>query len=312
MCQGANIVKSALNDAARGDRILCYVQNVVSDNQELGVDVYDGAEHIFDITDESEGGAGFRVKMKITKQDGVITNFQMWQCENDAQKEYLGQNIDGSDFTMTAKEFYSDQSSGSQQMAVTGTLNGDGEFTEKTIASDYTNEWDGGSGYGSSVIEQGFDQAVVSEWQQGTWTWTDGQNSDEGTYADRVYGITELLNTSTLSTIAVGDGAAIGVASGTCSGCGGGEYEQDFTEGWDGDTTLSYPASAFIGDLSSDQIPDLGTEPTIAFSGEEVYDCTGDSEGSLTIDQTALDQACSDLDLGYDWVNCWDIVENNN
>ena len=45
-----------------------------------------------------------------------------------------------------------------------------------------------------------------------------------------------------------------------------------------------------------------------------MYDCSAGSEGSveLSVDMTALNAACSDLSLGWDYVNCYDVINNGN
>lgn len=312
MCNMAMNLKDTLNQAAQGDRILCYVQNTLA--QVDDVDIYDGEEHVFDLTGagEEEGGA-FRVKMKIVKTGNVISSFQMWACDGVdldhlSQTEYLSQTIDGTSFTLDSVGTYSGgEGESSHSMNVVATLNSSGEFLSKTMTSSYSSTWGDNDGYGTKVVEQGADSATVSMWQQGNWS--DGVH--ENTYGDRVYGVIELLNSTLLSTIAVGDGGAIGVSSGTFTNFDDttGTYDFDYTEGWDGDTTASDPESLFVADLEESLIPDFGDEPTIAFTGDAAFDCTGETT-SVTIDQAELDVVCSDLELGYEWVNCYDTIQN--
>lgn len=317
MCEAANTLKSSLNEAVSGDITLCYIQNIAFENLDAGIDIYDGNPHIFDLTfvndveEEGSPGDDFRIKIQITKDsDGIITDFKMHACEGGEQTEYIHQNISGSAFTMNSIYTYDDDfSTGGQEMTVTGTLNGDGDFTSKTISSSYTGDYGTGTYYGSKTVEQGSDSATISQADAGTWTWSDGQDSEQGTHANQVYAVAELLNTDSIATIAIGDGAATGFASGTC--CGGQSYEEPYTQGWDGDTTEENEASDFLDDLENADLPDFPTQPTITFSDDADYDCTGDAI-ELTVDVAAVMTACEDLELGWEWVNCYDIVQNGN
>jgi hypothetical protein len=194
-------------------------------------------------------------------------------------------------------------------MTVTGTLNSDGDFTSKTISSSYSGDYGTGTYYGSKTVEQGFDSATISQADAGTWTWSDGVSSEQGTYANQVYAVAELLNTDSIATIAIGDGAATGLASGTC--CGSQNYSETYSQGWNGDTTAEDATSDFLGDLEDAVLPDFPTQPTITFSDDAAYDCSGDAI-ELTVDVAAVMTACEDLELGWEWVNCYDIVQNGN
>lgn len=317
MCEAANTLKSSLNEAVSGDTTLCYIQNIAFENLDAGVDIYDGNPHVFDMTfvndveEEGSPGDDFRVKIQITKDsNGTITDFKMHACEGEEQTEYLHQNISGSAFTMNSTYTYDDEfSTGGQEMSVTGTLNGDGDFTSKTISSSYTGDYGTGTYYGSKTVEQGFDSATISQADAGTWTWSNGESSEQGTYANQVYAVAELLNTDSIATIAIGDGAATGLASGTC--CGSQNYSETYSQGWNGDTTAEDATSDFLGDLEDAVLPDFPTQPTITFSDDAAYDCSGDAI-ELTVDVAAVMTACEDLELGWEWVNCYDIVQNGN
>lgn len=309
MCEAANTLKSSFNEAVQSSVILCYIQQVISDNDLGEVDIYDGQARVFtlDFGDSEDQGPG-AVKIKLTKTDGVITDFEMWSCGDSGQSgqtEYMHQQIDGSDFTMDSKYTWDDTNgSGAQSISVTGALNSSGQFTSKTITSSYTSTWGdtNDTSYGGKTVTQGASQATISMWDTGTWTYNNQQES----FTNRVYGIAELLNTSAIATIAIGDGAAVGQGTGTFNG--GESYEWSFTEGWNGDTTAQDSESDFIATAQEGTIPDAGSEPSISFSGDEVFDCDTTGAISLTVDMDSLNAACSDLELGWEWVNCWDIT----
>lgn len=304
MCEHANMLKQSLNEAVQGDTILCYVKQMNDQFAALSdVDVYDGSPHVFNISfSDEDSGSDFPVKLQITKDStGKITDFKMWACEGGSQTEYLHQNIDGSNFTMTSK-YVDDGGTWSGSTSVTGTLNSSNQFTSKTISNSNSYTQNSSSGYGSRTVVQGAENATISAWDKGTWSWQGGSGGFQRSFCSDA----ELLNTSLISTIAVGSGAATGTVSGSYDG---GTYEDTFSQGWNGDTTLP-ESNSFLTDLTC-TAPDVGSAPSIAFSGDEVFDCSTSNATTLTVNGSAVEAACSDLNLGWEWVNCWDTIESN-
>lgn len=329
LCNSANMLRSALNEAVQGDVILCYIQAMAAQDgftaQVGDIDIYDGEPHIFNMDFSEEGGGGaFRVKIQITKDSaGTITAFNMWACDGAsqdslAQSEYLSQAIDGASWTMNSTFSFEDENgSGSHEMNAEGTLNTSGEFTAKTITSSYTGNWGDGTNYGTTIVEQGADTATITSSDTGTYTWSNGGNSSEQEYGNQVFAEMALLDTELMATFAVGHGAAKGINSGTYGQLQGDtvvsvDYDETFTQGWNGDTTAVDEDSTFLDAVTDATLPDEATEPTITFSGDEVYDCSGTGAVNLTVDGTAIDAACSDLTLGWNWVSCYDIIQNGN
>lgn len=301
MCENANMIKSAFNEAVQGDMILCYVKAMDTAFAAVtGLNVYDGDAHVFKL-DFGGGDDDFRVKLKITENSaGSITNFQMWACEGATQSEYLQQTISGTDFTMTSK--YVDGTgvqTWSGATTVTGTLNSSNQFTAKTIVNSNSFGQSSSSGYGTRTVVQGAENATISAWEKGSWAWEGGS----GTFNRKFCSDAELLSTDAMATIAMGSGAAKGNVSGTYNG---GSYNDDFTEGWNGDSKLAQE-NAILTSLSC-TIPSFGTETTIAFSGDEVFDCSLTGATTLTVNDAQIEATCSDLSLGWDWVNCWDVI----
>ena len=322
MCEIGNTIKSLFNEAVMGDLILCFVQNIFN-NSTGDINIYDGQEHIF--APEFAAGEAFTVKLRITKDSVTdsVTDFQMWACEGGVQTEYISQTISGSDFTMTSLYTYNDEfGTGGFSLAVDGDLNSEGNFTSKTIASSYSSEWaEGGSGYGSKTVEQRFDQVAVSMFDAGEWSFTSAEGTQGGIYSNRAYGVAELLFTDSLATLAIGDGAASGVSAGTFTGdFGGGQvfseaYEDDFLESFNGDTTaVDADGNNFTDIAAAGTIPATSSEPTIAFSGDQAWDCddTGNAAVTIAVDESSVMQACSHLQLGWEWVPCWSIIESGN
>lgn len=305
MCEYANMLKQSLNEAVQGDTILCYVKQMDDDFSAVsGLNVYDGNPHVFNITfSDEDSGSDFPVKLQITRDSaGSISDFKMWSCENGSQSEYLHQSISGSDFTLTSK-YVDGGGAWRGSTTVTGTLNSSNQFTAKTIVNSNSYTESNSSGYGSRTVVQGADSATISAWDKGTWSWGDGTGAFQRSFCSNG----ELLNPSLISTIAVGSGAATGAVSGSYDG---GTYNDTFSQGWNGDTTLA-ESNAFLTGLTC-TAPDVGTEPTIAFTGDEVFDCGISGATTLTVNGTDIMAACEDLSLGWEWVNCWDTIESDN
>ncbi len=317
MCETSQVLKGLFREAAMGDTILCYISQMFSDeaiaaNEDLSsIDLYDGNAHTFDLDFGNAEEEAFRVQFSITKDSsGNITDFELKTCEGGSQAQYLHQTIDGNAFTMTNVETFNDDfGTGGQQITVTGTLNASGEFTSKNMVSDYSSNWGNGTGYGRRTLEQSADSAIVTQFDTGTWTWINGEDSDEGTYENHILSYAELLNTDDVATMAIGDGVATGTFSGTC--CNDQDYEDDFEQGWDGDTTLVADQSDLLTLIADELIPDSIAQPTVAFTGSMAYDCGGTNVIELSFDEDEIGAACNDS-MDYEWLNCYDIIENGN
>lgn len=191
-------------------------------------------------------------------------------------------------------------------MTVTGALNSSNQFTSKMMTSEYSGNWGDGDGHGGTTIVQFPSQFTLSQWDTGTWK-DGGDSSLSQTYTHRVYGAAELLNADKVATIAIGDGAAFIIGSGTYAG---GTYSYSEEAGWDADTTLPDPLSEFMDDVDAAQVPAVGGDVTITFTGDAAFDCNKAADVTVTVSGSNGDAACEDLSLGWDWVNCWDIIEN--
>lgn len=321
-CEMSNRFKEGITSAANGDKILCYVQNVVEANSDVAVDPYDGSFHVFglDFGDaEGEEAGPSKVRMKIVRDaDGNITEFVMYACgdsgSEDEQSEYISQTIDADgNFAMVSKGMFEgdDGWSGSHQVEVTGTLNASGQFTgEKVIELASTWSGSGGDdGSGEATMTQASDSVTYNGWESGSYSGDGG----DGTFENRVYAAAELIDGNSgddaydIGLLAVGDGAAHAILNGSF---GGDEWgPDDVVQGWNGDTTEEdADAAADYITAVEDQTPAAIGEVAIAFEGDEVYDCADEVEATVSVDTDALDAACSNLDLGYEWINCWEIA----
>lgn len=326
-CEMFNQTKSAIQNAAQGDLILCYVQQIfeaastagLTNSSGSAIDIYDGNEHIFDLVlgnsvgaeDEEEGEdhTPDHIKFQITKSGDTITDFTMRACKNGEMMDYLNQSISGSTFSMIEKGI--EGSTMSHSTEVSGTLASNGHFTgTKTIAMSFWGSFDGNEQWGTMSFLQGSDSATMTGYMNGSFS--DG--SVTGTFTNQVVGSVELLDSNSTSgdydigLLALGDGAVSGGFSGNM---GSETWTDTFTEGWNGDTLLVDEAAAadYLTDVASASLPS-GTEPSISYTSSEDYDCNGTPEATIVAaDLSTLDiSACSNLEVSHSWINCWDLT----
>ncbi len=312
-CEMLNQTKQAISAAADGDNILCYIKQADTG----GVDIYDGQYHTFDIaltTDEEEGGPD-HIKMKVVKTGNNVTGFEMFACREGQQFFYLNQTITGSDFSMTSKE----TSHGGASTNVTGTLDAEGRFTgTKTINVVNIYEGEGensGSGYGNLTFLQSDDGIEASGYQVGEYE----GGGCSGSYSNRILASAQLIDDNApdadiydIGLLALGDGGVrVGFSGeGSCEGQGDFDYSDTGDEGWNGDTLASEETNDYLDNIT-DELPSVGSEPTIAFSGSEVYNCGDTATGTLTLDQEQLSTACANYELSHNWINCYDITNSD-
>ncbi|MFQ5479556.1 MAG: dockerin type I domain-containing protein, partial [Candidatus Binatia bacterium] len=326
-CEIANMTRIAMNAAAEADKILCYIQNAFTGVENQGVDIYDGNYHVFDLDfgspspgdgpgPEYDGGPS-SVKMKMVRTGETITGFEMFTCEETfdgrRQGEYINQSIDSTTFSMVAKGVRSDpnRSSDSHQVQVQGNLNDFGQFVgTKTITLSHNSNWGVDTGYGEMVVSQSADRVDLDGYDAGSY----GEGDWARSYAHRVTAAVELFDTNVvgetyqISLLALGDGAAkVSMRDGTLYSW------SDFTEvqGWNGETKqVDYDAAAdFVSEVLDAELVEVADSVAIQFEEGQGWDCVDTAEAVVTIDQLALDMACAHLDLGYDWINCFELIQ---
>ncbi|MFH1831002.1 MAG: hypothetical protein ABH871_09550 [Pseudomonadota bacterium] len=330
-CEVFNLVKEGISSAAQADMILCFTSYMNSQDSFQGltdangsaIDIYDGEWHIFNLSIESDNGAPDRVKMRISKNDaGSITSFEMFMCSlvNNTlvQNEYTGQTISGASLSMRGLGQFTDANgSGWHSVDVTGTLNADGYFTEKVIAVRNKGNWGGGMGWEEGTLTQTPGSFHFSGYRAGSWN----ENGDSGTHQEAGYSLGEMLgDTSTnIAQLAMGDGAVKYSSQGTYNNeYGQGTYGPDTgVDAWLGDTGLPVDPvtdSLFYNTASDGDLPTVQTtEIAFAFAANETWDCT-DDVGVGIVDlpassQANMDAACSAYMFNHNWINCWEIIE---
>lgn len=342
-CEMFNMTKSAINEAAMGDLIFCYVSNTFDSfaNQQ-DIDIYDGDYHVFSLDftgssfeeedeEEGEGGGGpdvvkFRV---IRNSDQVVTRFEMFACTGGEQEMYLNQVINGTDFSSRVVNIGSHGGmTYSDAATITGTLNAEGDFvdevdgeaTPKVIHMQHQGSFEemASSFWGDITFSQSSDSATLTGTMSGSNTF-EGSTCD---FSNVIFGSMGLLDGNEEDTdnyniglLELGDGIVKGQVAGSCSGDGmEGEWDETFTEAW-----LGSSANALDDASDSDYYDDVAdatlsamSEPSIIFSGDEAYDCNDTPEMTIYFGQLDVDvvASCSNLELNHEYIDCWHIIDS--
>ena len=335
-CQMFNMTKTAINEAAQGDLIQCYVTSTfVQIGENSGIDIYDGEYHVFSLTGEAEnpegeGGTPDLVKFRVVKNDdGNISRFEMFACRQNQEGEleqdmYLNQEIDGSDFSMT---FVMSMSSGpmsfSDMAEVTGTLDADGNFVDSVdgvatpkvihMQHQFANTAYSDNFWGDMVFNQYSDRATLT----GNMNGSNSYNEQSCEFNDLVYGSVSLIDGNAegadyqIGLLEMGDGAVKAEVSG---GCGVDEWNDSFIEAWLGSTAepLADPLESDHYDEVVDVVLSAASAPTISFTGDRAYDCSDTPDAEVDFSQLDVrpEVACSRLELNHEHIQCYNIIQN--
>ena len=310
------------------DLILCYIQQTFVDNDDGTVDIYDGNKHVFGLSAGSgsqDEGPPSKVQIQIVKTGGVITDFKMWACggglADNVQSEYVGQTISSGTLSMTSKgtSTFSDSQSGTSgtdqhHVTVNGPVNSSGIFTgAKTITMNHSSDVGSNDNAASLTLTQSASEFNFSGC--GTGTFSDSSSGFSGSYTHNFSSESQLIdkNTSTakgsynIGLLAVGDGAIKVNFSDSGSAPGGSSFthSETFSTGWNGDSAAEDASSSFISDVQNDTLGSTCSVSVATFAGDEIFDCSTAIEKTVTINQANLDSTCSNLELGHQWIDCW-------
>ena len=108
--------------------------------------------------------------------------------------------------------------------------------------------------------------------------------------------------------LAIGDGAARARSTGSNEY---GSWDDDFVEGWNGDTTRpdAEAAAEFIDLVSDAELVDPSNAPVITYDEGESFDCGTAPEATVVVDQETLNVVCGHLEIHNDWVQCHELIE---
>lgn len=344
-CEMFNLSKTAINEAAQGDLIQCYVTSTfdafASTN---GIDLFDEQFHIFALnfdgadsngSGENDGGPD-KIKVKAKKDaNGNIVYFEMFACKDNAQEMYLLQTISGTDFSMTTVFLGSEGTNTySDKATVTGTLNSSGDFVDMVSALStpkvihmqhvFGNTANGDDFWGDLTFNQSASGATLT----GTMSGSNTFNSETCTFTDNVAGSVSLVEGNASGTtdyqiglLGLGDGA---VKASFTGGCGSSDtWEETETEAWtaaDGMALSNAAASDYYEDVAAVTLT-AKEEPTIALTADQTWAACGTATAEATVVFAELEAAaatgasplasCSNLELNHDHIDCWHIMGAN-
>lgn len=277
MCENVNYIKEILREASGPDKILCYMGKMKSTGVlPSSLDVADGNLKYVKLLNMGDSIVP-RVKFQIVKTDGAVTTFKMWSCfsgttDSPTQSEYISQTFSGTTTTIVTKNTGS--SSGAtygSSMTTTGEFS-NGSWSSKNIAGNRYYS-DGSSSNGMSIdLDQYSDTVVMQIAMNGVF--------GTASFTNRFYTVAELLNGSSLSTAAIGDGSSKYIMSYDSNNDNSPEFSESSTQSWYGDSKANL-STASDGSLytsaNSGTVPSAPSATTVTFSGDEAWDCTAPS-----------------------------------
>lgn len=255
------------------------------------------------------GAPQLRVKFRIVKDSaGAISSYTMFTCQTEdggttySQNEYLNQTIASGVATINAKNVGSGSGGGQaisygSQTTVTGSINSSGSWTSKLIEAARTFSYDGagaqdGAFHQKLTLTQAANNMIINGYNSATF-YNLGKMGGAGnsTFSMRMYGKTQILGSSSLSTIAFGDGTAKAIMAfdGTdVSGAGSGIAA---IKHWAGDTALDVGTSDYASDVASATPRADDGAVSVSFDSGETWDCSTTDSGFSTADIGASDMA---------------------
>ena len=287
MCQTGVLVGDLLAYAAIPDALTCEIG--VLDKHQVITDTSDGTAHYYSVTGFGQTSASEQIQISVTKQNGAISNFKMYDCEENTtapagtfyQQLYVGQALASSSANVTLAMNY--QSEVGMRLTASGNIDSKGNWTSKTISNAFSMTF--GSGSNAFNFLEGDSLTQFSDHLQVT----GAQSGTDGSYnfSSQVYAEVQGLNMSLPSTFALGDGTAQYSAAYT-----GAPTVNASSASWSGDTQTNL-SNANLGDYYSEvnaaQVPTLPTSEDTSFHSDETWDCNIPSGTTAT--QIDLNQA---------------------
>jgi hypothetical protein len=325
--------------AARGDAYLCLLQRILENENSLGIDPYDGAQHVFQV--ETTGSdlcetiiscPTIYIVFSVASErhaneggtliNGQIDSFEMSVCQDGQRLTHMTQAFDEYDFTMTMSGNYaSELTSQSYEMALVSKMDADTEYLDqKTVTVDYSQTYDAESDLfgraslnGSVFFAQKQDVLHVESQESGAY-------AEVGkTWSVNFSGEAEIIDDNSsrskfaLSNVLIGSGSGIGTATDDAYAL----IDEDLTldESWEDDfvpivSDVSVPEAIVAGrfaedaedDVADDSSGETAADPCTAPVAEEIFDLSDLSNSDV--------DKCTDFLLEDDFPNCWYIVDS--
>lgn len=322
--------------AARGDAFLCLLQRILENETNLEIDLYDGAQHVFEVqttgSDLCETLVScptiylvFSVASQRHTNDvgtvinGKIDSFEMSACQDGRLLAHMTQAFDEYDFTMTMTGNYdSDLTSQSYEASLTSKMDGDTLYLDQKSATvDYTQTYDATADVFGRASQTG---AVVFAQKENL---VHVESQESGAYAEggktwsvEFSGEAEIVDDNSsrsnfaLSRVLIGSGSGRGTA--TDGGYVLLDEELSLDESWEDDfapaaANISAAAvndfSVFAEDDAADDTEAAPTaDPCASPVPEESFDLSDLSNSDVG--------KCTDFLLEDDFPNCWYIVDS--
>lgn len=315
MCENVNYIKEILREAAGPDKILCYMGKMkASGVLPASLNISDGAVHYIKLINLPDSGGGAqvpRVKFQIVKNGSSIESFKMWSCfsgtsDSPTQSEYINQSFSGSSVTVSTKYNGSEGSSSfGSDMTATGSFES-GTWTSKNITGSryYT---DGSNSNAMSVnLDQYSNTLSLQIAMNGSY--------GGGSFTNKFFTVVEILNGSSLKTMAIGDGSTKYQMSYTPSM--GSPFSETSIKSWNGDTKTNLTTASdgsLYSTANSGTIPATPSVTPVTFSGDQAWDCSlpdGSSwvEADFTSGGTAIETGMSECNQKFmennNWIQC--------
>jgi hypothetical protein len=292
MCELSFMTREILREASSPDRTLCYVGQMQSLGK-FGSAVDDGTYKYFAVTMNSS--PSMKVKFKIVKDSsGGISNYEMFTCNTSdsgatyVQKEYTSEVITSTTASIVAKGIGSESGATyGSSTSVTGTLDTSGAWTSKIIESGRNFTMSPNSYNQKLTITQGSNYMTLNG---------DSRFAGSGSsFIMMLYGKVQILNSSSLQTLAFGDGSAKADMTYNSTPAGSGVVH------WLGDTRGTTSTSSYATEVAAATIRTDGGTVSVTFATDQTWDCTAPSGSSFaaaditSANMTQLQTACDDV-----------------
>ncbi|MGZ3687678.1 MAG: hypothetical protein ACXWPM_01710 [Bdellovibrionota bacterium] len=284
-CEAGQAVKSIFQSALQPDMMMCFMSSMEKEKF-ISSSIYDGASHVITFSNmpQSLGGSGGtpKIKINVTRNGSAISAFNSFICSSSSQTSndnFFGATASGSNVTLTS--VYVGSGYGGRNVA-SGAISSSGAWTSKTITdqSTYSSGTYSDSEYNSLV--QNSSTITLSTYRTGTY-------GSSNTYTNKEYAVMQVLNGGSLSTLALGDGAAkvVDVFAGSNFAT---------TSSWNGDSLAVMPSgNDYTAQVTSASVPTPQTV-SVSLAASETWDCST-SGTPVNIDMSSTAGAALVTDL---------------
>jgi hypothetical protein len=268
-CEMSRVLRDMYKETAQADRMKCMVG--IMDKGGLlskgGItDLYDGVDHYIQA---GSGASAGKMRINATKDaNGLVTAFKLYTCfQGTTQDNYVSMSNSSGVLTITAVGAHSFGTggvggTGGHRSTVTGGVDASGHWTDKTVTHDGSFAGtQGGTGFkmGQHLsATQTADDLTIHGYRSGS--------KGIVTQTQQLYAKAQLITSSSIDTLSLGDGSAKFLFNYNGSPING-------VVSWTGDDGKVASTSPYATDVTSQTLDTVGT-PNTAFGTGETWDCT--------------------------------------